>query len=140
MKKIFILTLLLPIMAFADDLGITAPEWKSFAPSAFVDVKEPKGLLGKMNVSATYWYNRRKEFESGLADCQELNTNDERFTCYEKLKITQYKLNSSYNAQMEAKQQGVNPAIPEMRNNTDTMLPLNINPLGFMQMQPSEFN
>ncbi|MBR6634119.1 MAG: primosomal protein N', partial [Clostridia bacterium] len=42
---------------------------KDFAPSAFVDVEEPKGL-GKFNVTAKYWYQRRLAFEEGIEVCK----------------------------------------------------------------------
>ena len=52
MKKFFIsLALLLPLASFAEDFGLNIPQWKDFAPTAFVDVNEPKGL-GKFNVTA----------------------------------------------------------------------------------------
>ena len=64
MKKILaILSFLLPLSVFAiDDFGLKAPQWKDFAPSAFVDVKEPRGF-GKLNVTAKYWFDRRVSFE-----------------------------------------------------------------------------
>ena len=86
MKKFLAaLLLVLPISVFANDFGASVPEWKDFAPSAFVDVKEPKGI-GKLNVTAAYWYQRRVDFEAGLEECKEFLNNDERFTCYENLK------------------------------------------------------
>ena len=77
MKKILLaLTILLPLSAIADDLGLNEPKWKDFAPKTFIDVQEPKGL-GKFNVTAKYWYERRMAFEeeneafgnSGTAFC-----------------------------------------------------------------------
>ena len=66
MKKILVLlALLLPFAVIADDVvtydGVTEPEWKDFAPAAFVDVSEPKGL-GKLNEAVSYWYGRRADF------------------------------------------------------------------------------
>ena len=97
MKKFLIaLSLILPLAAFADDLGLNAPQWKDFAPKTFVDVQEPKGL-GKFNVTAKYWYERRIAFEEGIAECQTIEAYDERFTCYESLKVKQFKENTDYN-------------------------------------------
>ena len=63
MKKFLAaLLLVLPISVMAEEFGLNIPEWKDFAPSAFVDVKEPKGL-GKLNVTAKYWYDRKVAFE-----------------------------------------------------------------------------
>ena len=49
MKRVLIaLMLIMPIIAFAEeDYGIKVPQWKDFAPTAYIDVKEPKGLMGK---------------------------------------------------------------------------------------------
>ena len=69
---------------------MNVPEWKDFAPSAFINVKEPKGL-GKLNVTAKYWFERRIAFEEGLANCKATETYEERFSCYEHLKIKQFK-------------------------------------------------
>ena len=136
MKKFFIsLALLLPLASFAEDFGLNIPQWKDFAPTAFVDVNEPKGL-GKFNVTAKYWYERRLAFEEGLAICAELETHEEKFGCYERLKIKQFKENTEYNAKIEAQQQSMS-GIPEMQNRTDTMLPINM--FGaYSQMMPNE--
>ena len=68
MRKIFIsLLLIAPIAVLADDFGINVPEWKDFAPSAFVDIKEPKGF-GKLNVNASYWYQRKVDFDSAIEE------------------------------------------------------------------------
>ena len=125
MKKFLVsLALLLPLMALAnEDFGINIPVWQDFAPTTFVDVKEPKGI-GKFNVTAKYWYERRLAFEEGLATCKSLETYEERFTCYEELKVDQFKQNTEYNAKIEA-QQNVNSAIPEMNNRMDMMIPVN---------------
>ena len=55
MKKIIVSLLFLsaPFSVFAEDKilslnGLEEPQWKDFAPVAYVDVKEPKGL-GKFN-------------------------------------------------------------------------------------------
>ena len=61
--KLLILSMLLaPFCVFAQEAvtfnGITEPEWKDFAPQAFVNVEEPKGL-GKLNEAALYWYKRK---------------------------------------------------------------------------------
>lgn len=136
MKKFFIsLALLLPLASFAEDFGLNIPQWKDFAPTAFVDVNEPKGI-GKFNVTAKYWYERRLAFEEGLAVCAELETHEEKFGCYERLKIKQFKENTEYNAKIEAQQQSMS-GIPEMQNRTDTMLPINM--FGaYSQMMPNE--
>lgn len=138
MKKIF-LTLLLtvPLAVMANDYGMRIPEWKDFAPTAFVDVEAPKGL-GKFNVTAKYWYERKQKFEEGLENCQILEAYEERFACYEELKVTQYKENTDYNARIEAKQNAMG-GIPEMNNRTDMMLPINNYINTFTQYMPNEF-
>lgn len=124
MKKIVLaLVLLIPLTAFAEeDFGVNVPEWSDFAPKAFVNVKEPRGLQ-KLNVTAKYWYQRRVEFESALSDCKSLEANDERFSCYEKLKVAEFKLNDDYNAKLEA-EMNRRSSIPGMENPVDNMLPL----------------
>lgn len=137
MKKLLLAFLLvLPISALADDFGVKVPQWKDFAPSAFVDVKEPKGV-GKLNVSAAYWYQRRVDFEKGMAECQSFLNNDERFSCYETLKVNQFKENTDYNARIEAQRQ--NSAIQEMNNMQGTMLPINNYLNNFGKFQANEF-
>ena len=115
--------LILPVVVFAEqDFGVNVPEWEDFAPTAFVNIKEPKGL-GKLNVTARYWYKRRADFETALSNCKALEANDERFNCYEELKVKQYKLNNDYNARIEA-QLNERSAIPGMNSQTDNMVPI----------------
>lgn len=136
MKKILLaLIFLLPLAVFAEDFGMNVPKWEDFAPSTFVDVKEPKGL-GKFNVTAKYWYERRLAFEEGLEACKSVEIYEERFNCYETLKVKQYKENTDYNAKIEAQQQSMS-SIPEMNNRIDTMLPINMFS-GYTQMMPNE--
>lgn len=138
MKKFVISILMLaPLAVFAADFGIVEPEWKDFAPSAFVDVKAPKGILGKMNVSATYWYNRREAFQNGLEECRAFDDENEQFKCYEKLKVKQYRENSDYNARLEAKDVGMR-GYPEV-SGTGSMLPLGNCIDTFTKFQPNEF-
>lgn len=124
MKKLIAFCLLLtPLVAFAEeDFGVNVPEWKDFAPTAFVNVKEPKGL-GKLNVTARYWYERKVEFENGMTECKSLSANDERFSCYETLKVKQFKLNNDYNARIEAQANNQN-ALPGMESRMDNMIPI----------------
>ena len=136
MKKTILMALFLSTLScYAEDFGLNVPEWKDFAPTAFIDVDEPKGF-GKFNVTAKYWYERKIAFEEGIRNCQDLETHEEKFTCYEELKVKQFKLNTEYNAKIEAQQQNMS-SIPEMRNRTDTMLPLNMFG-GYAQMMPNE--
>ena len=84
MKKLFLTFLLISTLAvFAEeDFGIKVPQWKDFAPKAYVDVKEPKGLMGKLNVTAKYWYDRKMAFEDALINCKVIEAHEERFSCY----------------------------------------------------------
>ncbi len=142
MKKLFVLlALIFPICAFAEENiyldGITEPAWQDFAPKAFADVTEPKGVA-KFNETASYWYKRKVDFENGIEECRALSENDEKFGCYQQLKIKQYQLNSDYNARVEAYE--INRKGPrEMFDKTDTMLPIGgyLNNLG--RFQPNEF-
>ena len=68
-------------------------------------------------------FQRRVEFETALQDCKVLDANDERFSCYETLKVKQYKLNNDYNAKIEA-QENERSAIPGMNSQADNMLPI----------------
>ena len=81
MKKILTaLLLLVPLAVLADnDYGMNVPKWEDFAPKAFVNVDEPKGL-GKLNVTAKYWYERRLTFYDDLAECRETESHEERFS------------------------------------------------------------
>ncbi len=124
MKKFIIFCLLVcPLIAFAEeDFGVNVPEWKDFAPTAFINVKEPKGF-GKLNVTTKYWYERKTQFETAVNECKALEANDERFSCYENLKVKQYKLNNDYNARIEAMNND-RSAIPGMSSATDNMIPI----------------
>ena len=136
MKKFLVsLALLLPLASYAEDFGLNVPQWKDFAPTAFINVEEPRGF-GKFNVTAKYWFERKLAFEEGISECMALETHEEKFSCYEKLKILQFKLNTEYNAKIEAKQQSMS-GIPEMQNRTDTMLPINMFG-GYANMIPNE--
>lgn len=137
MKKIILaFVLILPLIVQAEDFGLNVPQWKDFAPTAFIDVKEPK-RLGKLNVTAKYWYERRIAFEEGIESCKSLDTHEEKFTCYENLKVKQFQLNTEYNAKIEAQQQTMSGTIPEMQNRTDMMLPINMFG-GYANMIPNE--
>ncbi len=143
MKKIVILLFFLaPLFVFATEEvsleGLDEPQWKDFAPVAYVDVKEPKGL-GKFNDVVAYWYKRRVEFENGIEKCRAVEHNDDKIRCYQDLKVKQYQKNSDYNARIEAmERERMNPV--EMQNPTTNMYPIG----GFIQnlgrYQPNEFN
>ena len=137
MKKIITaLLLMIPLAVFADDYGIKVPEWKDFAPKTFVDVQEPK-LFKRLNVTAKYWYERKIAFEDELAECQSLEAHEERFSCYENLKIKQFKQNTDYNARIEARMQNTTN-MQQMNNMGGNMLPLNNFMNGYTQFMPNE--
>ncbi|MCQ2753828.1 MAG: hypothetical protein MJ231_02145 [bacterium] len=139
MKKIIaIILLLIPIVAIADDYGVRVPEWKDYAPPAFVNVKEQNKFMKKINIDATYWYERKVDFEKALEDCKAKEEPDERFACYEQLKQQQYEKNAKYNAREEAQNNLNNGAIPEMNNRIDSMIPLNNYINTFTRFQPNE--
>lgn len=124
MKRFIAFCLLaIPLAVFAEqDFGVNVPEWSDFAPKAFINVKEPRGL-GKLNLTSRYWYERKVAFENSLEECRALELNDERFSCYETLKVNQYKLNNDYNARLEA-QINERSSVPGMGSPTDNMLPI----------------
>lgn len=139
MKK-FLATLLLilPLTAIAEeDFGIKVPQWKDFAPTAYIDVKEPKGLMGKLNVTAKYWYERKVAFEEGLVNCKAIEAHEERFSCYEELKVRQFQENTVYNAKIEARKVD-SGGIPELYDRTDSMLPVGNYLNNFSRMMPNE--
>lgn len=137
MKK-FITTLLFltPLISLANEFDVNAPQWKNFAPKTFVDVQEPK-LFKRLNVTAKYWYERRLAFEEGLAECKALTSHEERFSCYEILKIKQYKENTDYNAKIEARQQA-NSNIQEMNGINNNMVPINNFMNNYTHFMPNE--
>ena len=143
MKKIIVLLMLsLPLLAVAkDDIsleGLEEPQWKDFAPVAYVDVKEPKGLA-KFNDVIAYWYKRRVEFDKGIEKCRALERNDEKLSCYQDLKVKQYQKNSDYNARIEAmERERMNPQ--EMQSPTTNMYPVGGLLQNFGRYQPNEFN
>ena len=146
MKKIIILSLLslmlVPIIALAHEEvsldGLEEPEWKDFAPIAYVDVKEPKGL-NKFNDVIAYWYKRKVEFESGIEKCRAIEHNDEKISCYQDLKVKQYQKNSDYNARIEAmERQRMNPI--EIQNPTSNMIPLGGLINNMTKFQPNELH
>ena len=137
MKKILIaLFLIVPLGVNAGTYSPKEPEWKDFAPSAYVDVEAPK-RLGKFNVTAKYWYERKVAFEDAVANCKYLETYEEQFSCYEDLKSKQFRENSDYNARIEAKQSTMS-GIPEMNHRTDTMIPIGSYMNSYTQMMPNE--
>ena len=139
MKRILATLLLaLPLVVLAEeDYGIKVPQWKDFAPTAYIDVQEPKGLLGKMNVTAKYWYDRKVAFEENLINCKAIESHEERFSCYEELKVKQFRENTDYNARIEARNTA-NGGIPEMMDRTDNMLPVGNYLNNFSRMIPNE--
>ncbi len=139
MKKILLFCLLMtPLLTLAEDfdLDIKIPEWKDFAPKAYVDVQEP-GKFKKINVSASYWYDRKVKFEEGLELCALKDSPNEKYICYEDLKVEQYKENTDYNARIEARQRAA-AGIPEMTDRTDVMLPINNYINTFNRFMPNE--
>ena len=137
MKKVLVaLFLILPLACIAEEFGLNVPQWKDFAPSAYVNVEAPK-KLGKFNVTAKYWYERKVAFEEAVVNCKYLETYEEQFSCFEDLKSKQFRENSDYNARIEAKQSAMS-GIPEMNNRTDTMIPIGgyMNP--YTQLMPNE--
>lgn len=139
MKKILVITaLFLPLCVIADDIdGITEPLWKDFAPPAYIDVEEPKGL-GKLNETAAYWYKRKVEFDTAIEKCRALESSDVKFTCYQDVKVKQYQKNSDYNAKIEA-QENAKRMPQEMYDRTDNMLPIGGYLNNFTRFQPNEF-
>ncbi len=141
MKKLIILSLLIaPMMVLAnEDLsleGFEEPQWKDFAPVAYVNIKEPKGL-GKFNDVAAYWYKRKVEFDDGIEKCRATEPANAKISCYQDLKIKQYQKNSDYNARIEAmEQQRMNPQ--EMQMPTTNMYPVGGLLENFSRYQPSE--
>lgn len=145
MKKIIALLLLslsLPLFAVANEdislAGLDEPQWKDFAPVAYVDVQEPKGLA-KFNDVIAYWYKRKVEFDKNIEKCRALERNDEKFVCYQDLKVKQYQKNSDYNARIEAmEQERMNPV--EMQNPTMNMYPVGGLLQNFSKYQPNEIH
>ena len=142
MKKILILALLMaPIISLADEPvlinGVEEPQWKDFAPKAYVNIEEPKGVVGKLNETAKYWYKRKVAFDKAINECRSLSDEEGRFTCYQKVKVKQYQENSDYNARLEAEEQA--RRMPqEMQDRTDTMLPISDYINSFSRFQPNE--
>ena len=125
MKKLLVTTILTLALcpAFAETImGFDVPEWKDFAPPAYVNVTAPKGL-GKFNDVATYWYRRKVEFENLSAKCYEMPNSEEKFTCYQNLKVKQYQKNSDYNARLEAMDK-LKSGPQEIQDPTNNMFPI----------------
>lgn len=145
MKKIIVSLLFLsaPFSVFAEDKilslnGLEEPQWKDFAPVAYVNVKEPKGL-GKFNDTNAYWYKRRVSFEQGIEKCREIKKNDDKLACYQDLKVKQYQKNSDYNARLEAIE--YSKMYPqEMQDGTTNMYPIGGLLNNFSKFQPNELN
>ena len=141
MKKIIILSLLLaPMLVFAaEDIsleGLDEPQWKDFAPVAYVNVQEPKGLA-KFNDVVAYWYKRRVEFDKNIEKCRAVELNEDKLRCYQELKVKQYQKNSDYNARIEAmERQRMNPQ--EMQDPTTNMYPIGGLLDNFSRFQPNE--
>ena len=144
MKKIItsIFLLLVPLFAFASELevvdGVEEPQWKDFAPVAYENVQEPKGL-NKFNDVIAYWYKRKAEFDKGIAKCREIEKAESRVACYQELKVKQYQKNSDYNARLEAIEQAkMYPQ--EMQDPTANMLPIGGYLRNMSKFQPNELS
>lgn len=141
MKKILILlAFLVPFAVIADDEvtinGVNEPEWKDFAPHAYINIEEPKGI-GKLNETASYWYKRKADFESSIKECREMTDVNAQVSCYQEVKIKQYQKNSDYNARLEA-QERARMVPQEMYDRTNTMLPIGGYLNNFARFQPNE--
>lgn len=141
MRKFLILSLLLaPMLVFAQDEisleGLDEPQWKDFAPVAYVNVKEPKGLA-KFNDVVAYWYKRKVDFDNGIEKCRAVEHNDDKLRCYQELKVMQYQKNSDYNARIEAmERERMNPV--EIQDPTTNMYPIGGILENFGRYQPNE--
>lgn len=137
-KTLVLLALFLPLCVIADDAdGIIEPEWKDFTPPAYVNIDEPKGL-GKLNETASYWYKRKVEFDSAIEKCRNLESGEDKYSCFQDVKVKQYQKNSDYNARIEAQEQA--RMVPqEMYDRTNTMLPIGGYLNNFTRFQPNEF-
>ena len=142
MKKIIILSILLlvPMFVIASEQeivqGVEEPQWKDFAPKAYENVKEPKGL-NKFNDVVAYWYKRKAEFDKGIEKCRAVEKPEPRVACYQELKVQQYQKNSDYNARLEAiEQQQMYPQ--EMQTPTTNMYPIGGILDNFSRYQPNE--
>lgn len=139
MKKILILlAIMVPISVIAEEAlsGINEPEWKDFAPHAYINIEQPKGI-GKLNETASYWYKRKADFESSIKECREMTDYDAQLSCYQEVKIKQYQKNSDYNARLEA-QERARMVPQEMYDRTNTMLPIGGYLNNFARFQPNE--
>ena len=139
MKKILILlAIMLPISVIAEEAlsGVNEPEWKDFAPHAYINIEQPKGI-GKLNETASYWYKRKADFESSIKECREMTDYDAQLSCYQEVKIKQYQKNSDYNARLEA-QERARMVPQEMYDRTNTMLPIGGYLNNFARFQPNE--
>lgn len=139
MKKyvFLLLVILISNSVFAEEFnGMIEPEWKDFAPHAYIDVTEPKGI-GKLNETASYWYKRKTDFENSIQKCRDYEENDLRFSCYQDVKVKQYQKNSDYNARIEA-MENARKGPQEMYDRTNTMLPINSYINNFSRFQPNE--
>lgn len=141
MKKFIMLSLLLiPLLVCAESYdinGVEEPQWKDFAPVAYVDVKEPKGLV-KFNDVVAYWYKRKVEFDKNIDKCREIEQNEAKISCYQDLKVKQYQKNSDYNARIEAVE-NAKMYPQEMQDPTANMLPIGGYLNGLGKFQPNEF-
>ena len=72
-----------------------------------------------------------------MLECQTIEIYDERFSCYEALKVKQFKENTDYNARIEAQRQAT-AGIPEMTDRTDNMLQLNNYMNTYTHFMPNE--
>ena len=134
--------LLGPLSLFAQEEisleGLDEPQWKDFAPVAYVDVKEPKGLAKFKDVVA-YWYKRKVEFDNGIEKCRAVEHNDAKLSCYQELKVRQYQKNSDYNARIEAmERERMNPQV--MQDPTTNMYPIGGLIQNFSKFQPNELH
>ncbi|MBR1775880.1 hypothetical protein IJ750_02245 [bacterium] len=142
MRKFILLTcLLIPLSVLAQEdyslNGVDEPQWKSFAPPAYIDVKAPRGF-GKFNDTASYWYKRRVEFENGIEKCREVEKTEAKVSCYQELKVKQYQKNSDYNARLEAIERAKH--LPqEMQDPTNNMVPIGGYLNNMMKYMPNEF-
>ena len=141
MKKILLFSLLtVALSVCAEEAfnvnGIDEPQWESFAPKAYVDVQEPKGI-GKFNETAKYWYKRRVNFEKSIQNCRDLSEDEDKFSCYQKITVKEYQANSEYNAKLEA--EDLARRMPyEVQDKTDNMLPVSNYLNNFSRFQPNE--
>ena len=100
-KNLLIILAFLSITTAAFAEFILAPQWSEFCPTSYMTAKP-----SKLSKDANYWYERRIQFESLIAQCNGLQGADLK-SCYDQVRASEINKNKAWEEKVEALKESI---------------------------------